>query len=232
MVFVLYYPLIHIFLPLKGVKIINILTPNEIRQYYKAATQRYSNEKLKYRLGYGLVLILFTGLRLGEALGLQWEDVDFENRTLSVECTQQYVKNRNAKNDSNNYIFVEGTTKTVSSERVLPLNQMALKALHEIKKINGQFKFVFSNSKGNLIMIRNLNRMHDNILESARLKHIGVHALRHTFASQLFANGVNVKVVSKLLGHSEVGITYNTYIHLLKEDMPSATDSLDKIMSA
>ena len=77
-----------------------------------------------------------------------------------------------------------------------------------------------------------LNRAHDNILERAGIEHIGIHALRHTFATQLFAKKVDIKIISKLLGHSDVSITYNTYIHLLKEDMPSETAVLDNLLSA
>lgn len=58
------------------------------------------------------------------------------------------------------------------------------------------------------------------------------HELSHTFASQLFANKVDIKIVSRLLGHADVGITYNTYIHLLKEELPSATNTLDGILNA
>lgn len=76
---------------------------------------------------------------------------------------------------------------------------------------------------------RNLNRIHSRVLESAGIKRIGIHALRHTFATQLFAQKVDVKIISKLLGHSEVSITYNVYIHLMQEELPEATDSLDGI---
>ena len=87
---------------------------------------------------------------------------------------------------------------------------------------------MFANAKGKPIEPRNLNRAYDCILNRAGINHIGIHALRHTFASQLFANKVDIKVISKLLGHSEVSVTYNTYIHLLQEDMPAATVSWDR----
>ena len=66
----------------------------------------------------------------------------------------------------------------------------------------------------------------------AGIPHIGIHVLRHTFVSPLFDNKVDIKIVSRLLGHTDVGITYNTYIHLLKEDLPSATNTLDGILNA
>lgn len=79
---------------------------------------------------------------------------------------------------------------------------------------------------------RNLNRVHSCILQRADIEHIGIHALRHTFASQLFANKTDIKVISKLLGHSDVSVTYNIYIHLMQEELPDATTSLDSLLDA
>lgn len=216
----------------KNIKSIQVLTKEQIKLYCEHATERYGNGKCVYRLGYGLVLILFTGLRLGEAAGLMWDDIDFQKRTLKVQRTLEYVKNRDGDENSNHYTLVEGTTKSKSSERTIPLNQTALNALLELKKANGGFAYVFSNAKGKPINPRNLNRAHDCILERAGIPHIGIHALRHTFASQLFANKVDIKVISKLLGHSDVSVTYNIYIHLMQEELPNATTSLDSLLDA
>ena len=155
-----------------------------------------------------------------------------EKQSLNVERTLEYVKNRNLVPGGPRYCFVEGSTKTTSGDRTIPLNQTALQALRELQKINGQFSLAFANATGKPINPRNLNRAHDCILERAGIPHIGIHTLRHTFASQLFANKVDIKIVSRLLGHADVGITYNTYIHLLKEDLPSATNTLDGILNA
>lgn len=197
----------------KNVKSIQVLSKEQIKRYCEHATERYGNGKCIYRLGYGLVLILFTGLRLGEAAGLMWDDIDFQKRTLKVQRTLEYVKNRDGDENSNHYVLVEGTTKSKSSERTIPLNQTALSALLELKKANGGFAYVFSNAKGKPMNPRNLNRAHDCILERAGIPHIGIHALRHTFASQLFANKVDIKVISKLLGHSDVSVTVHIRNH-------------------
>lgn len=89
----------------------------------------------------------------------------------------EYIKNRNRTGDENHYILVEGTTKSKSSERTIPLNQTALSVLLELKKANGGFDYVFSSAKGRPINPRNLNRAHDCILERAGIKHIGIHVL-------------------------------------------------------
>lgn len=222
-------------LPKKGtkdIKTIQTLTKEEIPLYCQYATEKYGNGKSIYRLGNALVLILFTGLRLGEAMGLMWEDIDFQNNTLTVRRTLEQVKNRDKGENGNSYILIEGTTKTQAGERTISLNQTAINALRELQKINGGFTYVLSNAKGKPINPRNLNRAHDCILERAGIEHLGIHALRHTFASQLFANKVDIKIISKLLGHSDVSITYNTYIHLIKEALPDATAVLDNLLSA
>lgn len=214
----------------KGTKTIHTLTQDEIMIYCKYATAQYSNGKSIYRLGYALVFILFTGLRLGEAMGLMWDDIDFQGKTLTVRRTLEQIKNRDKGNNNNNYILVEGTTKTKSGKRTVALNQTAINALLELQKINGDFPYVLSNAAGKPVSPRNLNRTHDCILKRAGISHIGIHALRHTFASQLFANHVDIKIISKLLGHSDVTITYNTYIHLITEALPEATAILDNLL--
>lgn len=96
------------------------MSKDEIKTYCRYATARYGNGKPIYRLGYGLVLILSTGLRFGEALGLKWEDIDFERKTLKVQRTPEHVKKRNKADGGNSYILIEGTTKSKSSERTIP----------------------------------------------------------------------------------------------------------------
>ena len=112
----------------KDIKTIQTLTQEEIPLYCQYATEKYSNGKSIYRLGYALVLILFTGLRLGEAMGLMWDDIDFEQGTLTVRRTLEQVKNRDKGEGENNYILIEGTTKTQAGQRTIPLNQTALNA--------------------------------------------------------------------------------------------------------
>lgn len=92
-----------------------------------------------------------------------------------------------------------------------------------LKGINGKYDFLFSNAKGNRIYARNVDRMFRAILKRCSIAPTGVHTLRHTFASCLFAKGVDVKTVSELLGHSDVGITIpvpnsNTKNHTVPTD--------------
>lgn len=206
---------------------IKFYTEKQIESLLKQATIKYNNGKNKYRLGYGIQLLLYTGLRIGEALALTWEDVDIQNKTIKVNKNLKQVKNRD-DNQSKYKIIVQNSTKTNSGTRIIPLNNKSIEALKQIKKITGQYKYVFSTQTGKNMSSRTCDRMFRKIQENCGFKEIyGVHALRHTFASLLFKKGVDVKTVSEILGHKDVSVTYNTYIHLIQEQKINAINLLD-----
>ena len=199
------------------------LTADEAMRFTNEAKRVYSNGTPVYRLGYAFILILNTGIRVGEALALTWDCVDFAGKTLRIRTSKSYVKNRDI-NSSNSYRYVDDTTKTKSSNRVIPLNDSAFEALQELYKVNGQFRNVLASASGRVNPPRNLSRTIYSIYDKAGIERCGIHALRHTFASLLFAKGLDVKYISKLLGHSDVLITYNTYIHILMLDTNVVTN--------
>ena len=206
---------------------IKFYTEKQVESLLKQSTIKYNNGKNKYRLGYGIQLLLYTGLRIGEALALTWEDVDIQNKTIKVNKNLKQVKNRD-DNQSKYKIIVQNSTKTNSGTRVVPLNNKSIEALKQIKEITGQYKYVFSTQTGKNMSSRTCDRMFRKIQENCGFKEIyGVHALRHTFASLLFKRGVDVKTVSEILGHKDVSVTYDTYIHLIQEQKVNAMNLLD-----
>ena len=206
---------------------IKFYTEKQVESLLKQATIKYNNGKNKYRLGYGIQLLLYTGLRIGEALALTWDDVDIQNKTIKVNKNLKQVKNRD-DNQSKYKIIVQNSTKTNSGTRVVPLNNKSIEALKQIKEITGQYEYVFSTQTGKNMSSRTCDRMFRKIQENCGFKEIyGVHALRHTFASLLFKKGVDVKTVSEILGHKDVSVTYNTYIHLIQEQKVNAMNLLD-----
>lgn len=206
---------------------IKFYTEKQVELLLNQSTIKYNNGKSKYRLGYGIQLLLYTGLRIGEALALTWEDVDIQNKTIKVNKNLKQVKNRD--DNQNVYkIIIQSSTKTNSGTRIIPLNNKSIEALKQIKEITGQYKYVFSTETGNNVSARTCDRMFRKIQENCGFKEIyGVHALRHTFASLLFKKGVDVKTVSEILGHKDVSVTYNTYIHLIQEQKVNAMNLLD-----
>ncbi len=169
------------------------------------------NGKLRFRYGWGAVLILETGLRAGEALALEWSDIDEEKRTLKINKNLVRVDGKNT---------VQRTTKTESGRRTIPLNSRALEAIHHLKaqQVSG-CPYVFATQAGKHLSYRNLLATMEKACEAVGVEHRGLHALRHSFASNLYARGVEVKIISKLLGHASVEITYNRYIHFFEGEI-------------
>ena len=207
---------------------IKFFTEEQIKLMLEQVVFKYSNGNFKYRLGYGVQFLLYTGLRIGEALALTWEDVDFQNKSVRVNKNLKQIKNRDSDSQDNYKIIIQDSTKTNSGSRIVPLNNKSIEALSHIKEITGQCKYIFSTETGRNVSARTIDRMFRKIQENCGFKEIyGVHALRHTFASLLFKKGVDVKTVSEILGHKDVSITYNTYIHLIQEQKVNAMNLLD-----
>ncbi len=188
---------------------------------------KYSNGVLKYKNGWGIILMIFTGLRLGEAIALKWSDFDRENKRIKVRRNIALVKNRSSKGSKYN-IIEQNTVKTDKSERSIPLSEKAVEALSHLEKNSSTY--VMSTKDGNPIRPRNLQNLFDSMLKDTDISHKGLHATRHSFASMLFRMGADIKTVSELLGHTDIRITSNTYIHLIEKQKQSTIDLLDKVL--
>ena len=128
-----------------------------------------------------------------EALALEWGDIDEEKRTLKVTKNMVRVDGEN---------LVQSATKTESGRRTIPLN--------------GSCPCAFATQTGKGLSYRNLLATMEKACEAAGVEHRGLHALRHSFGSNLYARGVEVKITSTLLGHASVEITYIWYIHFFE----------------
>ena len=162
------------------------------------------------RTGYGAALLMMeTGLRVGECLALTWGDIQWERRAVSVNKTLIRLTNRRK-------MEVQDGAKSYTSNRVVPLNGDALRLLEELygrtKNENG---YIFADEDGNMpISYEALRYQIQCACSEANVPYLGQHVFRHTFATNCYYRGCNVKILSKLLGHSDVSITYNVYIHL------------------
>ncbi len=188
-------------------KVIYPYEKDEQEKLVAAFTEQKGN-KLRFRYGWGAVLILETGLRAGEALALEWCDIDEEKRSLKVNKNLVRVDGKN---------IVQRTTKTEAGKRTIPLNSKAMEAIRHLKaqQVIG-CPYVFATQSGEHVGYRHLLTTMANACKAAGVERRGLHALRHSFASNLYARGVEVKVISKLLGHASVEITYNRYIHFFE----------------
>jgi integrase len=162
------------------------------------------------------VLLATTGLRLGEALGLKWEDIDFKNGRLMVRRALQRQKEQGL-------VLVE--PKTAKSRRIVYFPDGTGSALREHRRRQGEAKLklgpawhdhglVFCQADGQMLEPGIISHRLHRILDKAELPQIRVHDLRHTAATLHLARGENPKVVQELLGHSTIALTMDTYSHV------------------
>lgn len=208
-------------------------SPDEVDRIIIEATSVNANGIPYHRLGSAIIVLLYTGLRVSEFLALTWDDVDFDSKVVRITKNAVQVKNKNAAQNEPKYqMLVQNSTKTKSGNRIIPLSQKALDAFADLKKITGDEQYVATSVNHNLLPPYQINKMFNKVLDNAGInkdgQRFGVHALRHTFATMLFRNGCDVKIVSELLGHSSVKITQDLYIHVLQEQKVKAIQNFDQ----
>lgn len=202
------------------------LNDEEILKFRDAALSKYTTtHEYCSRDGFILLFIMNLGLRVGEALALEWDDFDFINKIVYINKTiQSNIMNYET---GKIYTLTKKSTKTHAGVRILHLNDNVLDYLRELKEYdirhNILSKYLCCTHVGTINTARNLQRSLDRILKKANIdKKVTLHTLRHTFGSVLLRNGVNIEVVSKLMGHANINITYNKYIHAVKEEEAKA----------
>lgn len=183
------------------------------KEYYKYG----NNSKV-------IVFLLHTGLRISELIALKWKNVNLKDRTIFITENAPEIKNRNKS--GNKYILDHTTPKRKSSQRYVPLSDIAYDIImffHD-NYPHSDNDLVFVSTVGTPIQRRNVNRTLANLLEigDCSNKAATAHDLRHSFGSELIRNGVDIKVVSELMGHKDIQTTYNIYIHIIPEQKSNA----------
>lgn len=219
----------------KQTKSIDVFLPEELEKIEQVAGICYCTGKVKYKHVYLFILLANTGMRAGEALALTWKDVDLEKRLIHVNKNASMVIDRKGETGKK-YKTLITTVKTRSGNRVIPCNDKAMKALtylkeyHELRDIHSDF--VVCNEQGNMLNQKTLPHILEKILKAAGVRYRNVHSFRHTFATNLIQAGVDVKVVSQLLGHHSVKITYDTYVHTKLDSAIEAVNMLNDRIDA
>ena len=208
---------------------IKFFVDDQIEQICKESLLKYSNGKMVYRLGHAIIFLMYTGIRRGELLALKWKDVDFEKKTIYIKKSAGMVKNRSKDESAPKNILKEDKPKTKTSVRKVILNEVAVSALQELQKINGDHEYVMCTENGTVTLPRNIDRMFRNILIRCKLEPWGVHTLRHTYASMYIRQGGDILILSQLLGHADITITYKTYIHIIDEQKEQAVSRLNNL---
>ncbi len=169
---------------------------------------------------FGVVLCLYTGLRIGELLALTWDDINLISGSISVNKTCYDGKN-------NNRLIFE--PKTESSKRIIPIPKQLIPILKS-KKQKHKIKYVIEEN-GKMITIRSYQRSFALLLKKLNISHKGFHSLRHTFATRALESGMDVKTLSEILGHKNATITLNRYVHSLMEHKQEMMNRLGKMLN-
>ena len=172
---------------------------------------------------FGIILCLYTGLRIGELLALEWSDIDFNKAELSVTKTCYDGQDENGKS-----CRITGTPKTETSKRIIPIPKQLIPHLREIKK-RSTSKYVVGNGN-KIITVRSYQRSFELLLQKQKISHHGFHALRHTFATRAIECGMDVKSLSEILGHKNPTITLKRYVHSFMEHKREFMNRLGKLL--
>lgn len=207
--------------PIKKIKIKESKTSNEKKalndEEFNKLIETFNNSIYKNYLP--IIIIAGTcGLRIGEILGLTWDDIDFKNKTLTVNKQWKIVKEKPKK------IYDFGELKSKNSNRIIPIPDNTLNFLEELKTnapINYMRRIVKNRSTYSADTF--LNRLFKKLGFN-----ITIHELRHTYATKLISNGIDFKTAAKLLGHS-VEQTLKTYSHVNDDMMNKASNVISKI---
>ena len=167
----------------------------------------------------GIVICLYTGLRIGELLALTWEDINFVNGLMKID-KEAY---RNKQNGQWHTIIDKPKTKT--SNRVIPIPKTLLIKLKEIKK-KSKYKHIISTNKNTIVDTRSYQKTFERILTKLKIPYKNFHALRHTFATRAVELGIDVKSLAEIMGHKNPTITLQRYTHSL---LSYKTDMMNKI---
>ncbi len=154
-----------------------------------------------------ILMDLYTGMRLGELCALKWSEVDLKNGEIRITNTLQRIKDES--DSPNKTKIIRTSPKTLSSMRTIPIPEAMLPLIREAS-VTDSF-FVTRNA--HFADPRTLQNHFKKILKECGIKDANFHALRHSFASFCIESGVDPKTLSEILGHSNVNITLNLYVH-------------------
>ena len=164
------------------------------------------------------IFAMNVGLRKGELMALRYSDIDFEHHTISINRNRTVSRRRDSDGRATGgSVTIEGTPKTKRSMAVIPASDAALQILRELQAEEPEgYDGYIANDGGKPLVESAFRRRFDSLLRQAHVEHCGIHSLRHTFASRLFAATGNAKLVSELVRHASVSMTEDIYIHIIQ----------------
>ena len=189
-----------------------------------------SSEDIKYKVA--IILTVFTGVRLGELMGLEWQDVDFKNGIISINRSSQYLADMG--------VFTK-VPKTESSIREIAIPEFIVSLLEEYKLWYEEQKSIYGElwtNSDRLFVQADGKPMHPSTISKWFVKYVGqiglpvinFHGLRHTNASLLVAQNIDIAVISARLGHAQISTTLDFYVHPLLSHNRKAGYALENLL--
>ncbi|MCJ8015274.1 site-specific integrase [Paenibacillus sp. KQZ6P-2] len=210
-------------LPKKEKSNLQIWTLDQVNTFLEFTQNR------RYHCVYALALL--AGMRQGEILGLRWKDIDFTNKIIYINQTLTHYGTK-----------IKQGAKTYAGVRKISIPNQLIDILKEQRKRYETLKsklgsgwvdmdiVIFNFANGKTVFPGNLTKAYAKDIERCGLPHIRFHDLRHTHATLLLSKGINVKVISERLGHTKVGVTLDTYSHVLPSMQQEVTNTLEEII--
>lgn len=204
------------FIPKVNNKVISVLSDNEQYELEKYLFSNINSTTI------GIILSLYTGLRVGEICALRWSDINFNQKTICIRNSVSIVKNINGKGSH----FEITSPKTNASIRDIPIPTVILPYLKKCKN-EAKSSFVVSVNE-QFVNPRTFEYRFHKVIKDAGLNDFNFHKLRHTFATRCIEKDVDAKTLSLILGHSNVSVTLNLYVH---PTMQQKTKQINKLTS-
>jgi Site-specific recombinase XerD len=182
----------------------------------------YCNENIS-NANIGIMLCLFTGIRIGELSALQWRHIDLKNNIISIELTLQRIYTKNENSGKSKVIIT--SPKTISSIRQIPISKDFAALL---KSIRGNSNDYLISGNSHYVEPRTYRRYFKKVLMKIRIRTLHFHSLRHSFATNCISLKIDPKTVSELLGHNSVQTTLNLYVHPTMKEKTKCINQLYK----
>lgn len=175
----------------------------------------------------GILICLFTGIRIGELCALTWDNISLEQKELNVRKTMQRLQNLNEDAPTRTYISID-EPKSKCSVRTIPIPD---NIMEDLKRSYVSDAYVLTGNSHNYVEPRTMENRFKAILKKCGIEDANFHALRHSFATRCVEVGFDVKSLSEILGHANVNITLNRYVHPTMELKRVNMDKLSKLFT-
>lgn len=172
----------------------------------------------------GILLCLYTGIRIGELCALKWSDINLKERVLSINKTMMRISNNCSSDCDCKTQIIITSPKSDDSVRQIPIPRYIVGIMKNLKSKDDAY--LLTGSADEYIEPRNMQYYFKTVLKKCGIRDVKFHTLRHTFATRCVESGFEIKSLSEILGHSSIKITLDRYVH---SSMALKRKNMDKL---